>query len=161
MLLKPIYDLTRKGRPFIWTKVYQEAFENIKARLLKSLVLHLPDNKGRLQLFSDTIKTAAGPVLYEIQNGTPKLIGYASKRLSPEAVNYSVIELELLGLCVNINQFKHLFTGVDFDCTVDNLALTYIMKSKPEAASAGIKRLLEIISAYSFNLYYMKGKTGH
>ena len=29
-LLKPIYDLTRKGRQFIWGKEQQEAFEEIK-----------------------------------------------------------------------------------------------------------------------------------
>ena len=47
---------------------------------------------------------------------------------------------------------------VDFDCIVDHLALTYIMKSKTEPASTRIKRLLEVLNAYSFNLYYMKGK---
>ena len=29
-LLKPIYDLTRKGRHFIWGKEQQEAFEELK-----------------------------------------------------------------------------------------------------------------------------------
>ena len=29
-LLKPIYDLTRKGRQFIWRKEQQDAFEEIK-----------------------------------------------------------------------------------------------------------------------------------
>ena len=29
-LLKPIYDLTRKGRPFIWGEEQQEAFQEIK-----------------------------------------------------------------------------------------------------------------------------------
>ena len=32
------------------------------------------------------------------------------------------------------------------------------MKSKAELATTRIKRLLELISLYSFNLYYMKGK---
>ena len=32
-LLKPIYDLTRKGRPFIWGKEQQESFEEIKHKL--------------------------------------------------------------------------------------------------------------------------------
>ena len=41
---------------------------------------------------------------------------------------------------------------------VDHLALVHILKSKTEPATARIKRLLEILSAYSFNLYYMKGK---
>ena len=34
-LLKPIYDLTRKGRPFIWGKEQQDSFEEIKHRLIK------------------------------------------------------------------------------------------------------------------------------
>ena len=32
-LLKPIYELTKKGRHFIWGKEQQEAFAEIKARL--------------------------------------------------------------------------------------------------------------------------------
>ena len=47
---------------------------------------------------------------------------------------------------------------VDFDAIVDHLALTHIIKSKVEPATTRIKRLLELISSYSFNLYYMKGK---
>ena len=34
----------------------------------------------------------------------------------------------------------------------------HIMKSKVEPATTRIKRLLEVLSSYSFNLYYMKGK---
>ena len=40
-LLKPIYDLTRKGRPFVWGKEQQDSFEEIKCRLIKSPVLHM------------------------------------------------------------------------------------------------------------------------
>ena len=38
------------------------------------------------------------------------------------------------------------------------LVYTHIIKSKMELATTRIKRLLELISSYSFNLYYMKGK---
>ena len=54
--------------------------------------------------------------------------------------------------------FSHLLKRVDFDSIVDHLALTHIIKSKTEPVTARIKRLLELISSYSFNLYYMKGK---
>ena len=72
----------------------------------------------------------------------PKLIGYVNKGLSPESVNYSITELELLGLCVNISQFKHLIAKVGFECTADHLALNYIMKSKTEPTSVRITRLI-------------------
>ena len=103
--LKPIYDLTRKGRPFIWGEEQQEAFEEIKNRLVKAPALHMPNREGRFHLYSDTSKFATGCTLYKIQNGKPKLIAYASKRL-PEAVrSYSITELELCGLAINIASF--------------------------------------------------------
>ena len=86
-LLKPIYDLTRKGRQFTWKREQQIAFEEIKHRLVKLPVLHLPDNKGRFHLYSDTSKFATGSALYYIQNGKPKLIAYTSKRLPIAARN--------------------------------------------------------------------------
>ena len=35
-LLKPIHDLTRKGRQFVWEKEQQDTFEEIQCRLVKS-----------------------------------------------------------------------------------------------------------------------------
>ena len=83
-LLKPIYDLTRKGRPFVWGKEQQDSCEEIQLRLIKPPVFHMPNTTGRFHLYSDTSKSATGSVLYQIQNGKSKLIAYASKRL-PEA----------------------------------------------------------------------------
>ena len=58
--LKPIYDLTRTGRQFIWGKEQQTAFEEIMCRLVKLLVLHFPNSTGRFHLYSDTSKFAMG-----------------------------------------------------------------------------------------------------
>ena len=85
-LLKPICDLTRKGRQFIWGKE-QDSFEEIKCRLVKPPVLHMPNTTGRFHLYSDTSKFATESTLYQIQNSKPKLIVYASKRLPEAAKN--------------------------------------------------------------------------
>ena len=61
--------------------------------------------------------------MYQVQDGSPKLIAYLNKRM-PE----------------------------------DHLAIVHIMKSNAEPATNRIKRLLEILGTYSFNLYYTKGK---
>ena len=39
-LLKPIYDLTRKGKPFIWGNEQQDSFKEIKCGLIKLPVLN-------------------------------------------------------------------------------------------------------------------------
>ena len=157
-LFKPIYDLTRKGRPFNWGKEQQDSFEEIKRRLIKQPILHMPNKTGRFHLYSDTSKLTTGSTLYQIQNGKPKLIAYTSKRLPEAAKSYSLTELELCGLAITIASFSHLLKRVEFDAIIDHLALTHIIKSKMEPATTRIKRLLELISSYSFNLYYMKVK---
>ena len=157
-LLKPIYDLTRKGRPFVWEKEQQDSFEEIKCRLIRPPVLHMPNKTGRFHLYSNTSKFTIGSALHQIPNGKPKLIAYTSKRLPEAAKSYSITELELCGLAIKIASFSHLLKRVDFDAIVDHLALTHIIKSKMESVTTRIKRLLELISSYSFNLYYMKGK---
>ena len=121
-------------------------------------MLHIPNKVGRFQLYSDTSKYATGGSLYQIQNGKPKLIAYSSKRLPKAACNYSITELEMGGLAINIASFAHLLRKVDFDVVVDHLAIMLIMRSKVVLATNRIKRLLEVLSAYSFNLYYIKGK---
>ena len=122
-LLKPIYDLTRKGRPFHWGKEEQDSFVEIKCRLVKPPLLHMPSKTGKFCLYSDTSKYVTRSALYQIQGGKPKLIAYMSKRLPEAARNYST-ELELCGLAINIASFAHLLKRVDFDAIVDHLALT-------------------------------------
>ena len=143
-LLNPIYDLTRKGRPFVWGKQQQDSFEEIKHRLIKPLVLNMPNKTGRFHLYSDTSKFATGSALYQIKNGKPKLIAYTSKRLPKAMKSYSITELELCGLAMNIASFSQLHKRVDFDAIMDHLDLMHIIKSKTEPATTQIKKIIRI-----------------
>ena len=157
-LLKPIVELTRKGRPFIWGDAQEKAFREVKLRLKNPPVLHLPKADGRFILYSDTSIEGTGSSLWQIQEGKPKLIGYASKTLPEACSRYSVTELEMTGLLVNMNLWKNLLKHREFDAAVDHAAVAQIMKAKTEPATTRIMRLLDRLSAYSFNLYYVKGR---
>ena len=59
-LLKPIYNLTRKGRQFIWGNEQQQAFEEIKHRLQRPPVLnYLTD----MDVFNCTLILANSPLV--------------------------------------------------------------------------------------------------
>ena len=60
-----------------------------------------------------------------------------SKRLPEVARNYSITELEMCSLVINITSFAHLLKRVDFVAIVDHLALTHIIKSKAEPPQLG------------------------
>ena len=132
----PEYDfprITKTIKTYIWLnqekqticlgKEQQDSREEIKCRLIKPPVLHMPNTTGRFHLYSDTSKFVTGSVLYQIQNGKPKLIMYASKRLPEVAKNYSITELELCGLAINIASISHLLKRIDFDAIIDHLSL--------------------------------------
>ena len=157
-LLKPIVELTRKGRPFVWGQEQEKAFKEVKLRLTNPPVLHLPKAEGRFILYSDTSVEGTGSSLWQMQEGRVKLIGYASKTLPEACSRYSVTELEMTGLLVNMNLWKNLLKHREFDAAVDHVAVTQIMKAKTEPATTRIMRLLDRLSAYSFNLYYVKGR---
>ena len=157
-LLRPIVELTRKDRPFIWGEAQERAFNEVKLRLKNPPVLHLPRAEGRFILYSDTSIEGTGSSLWQIQEGKPRLIGYASKILPEACSRYSVTELEMTGLLVNMNLWKNLLKHREFDAAVDHAAVAQIMKAKTEPATTRIMRLLDRLSAYSFNLYYVKGR---
>ena len=157
-LLKPIVELTRKDRPFLWGEAQEKVFREVKQRLTNPPVLHLPKAEGRFILYSDTSTEGTGSSLWQIQEGKPKLIGNASKTLSEACSRYSVTELEMTGLLVNMNLWKNPLKHREFDAAVDHVAVAQIMKVKTEPATTRIMRLLDRLSAYSFNLYYVKGR---
>ena len=157
-LLKPIVELTRKDRPFMWGEAQEKAFNEVKLRLKNPPVLHLPRAEGRFILYSDTSIEGTGSSLWQIQEGKPRLIGYASKTLPEACSRYSVTELEMTGLLVNMNLWKNLLKHREFDAAVDHAAVAQIMKAKTEPATTRIMRLLDRLSAYSFNLYCVKGR---
>ena len=68
----------------------------------------MPDKRGRFTLNSDRSKHTTGSALCQVQDGSPKLIAYVSKRMPETAKNYSITELEMHGLAINIASFAHL-----------------------------------------------------
>ena len=71
-------------------------------------MLYLPRAVSRLVLFSDTSKVGTGGPLWQYQNGKPHLIGYVSKTLPKACSHYSVTELEMTGLLINMGLWKNI-----------------------------------------------------
>ena len=157
-LLQPIYHLTHSCIPFHWTVMQEKNFNIIKRCLCKSLVLTLPSSDGHFILYSDTSRTHTSSALWQIQDGFPHLIGYASKTLPPVAANYSVTELEMTDLLMNIHAWHRWTQGAKVDVTVDHKAVVQILKSKELSTTGCIGLLIRKLGPLPFNLYYVKGK---
>ena len=156
--LIPIYHLTKKGVPFHWGELQQKAFEQIKKDLTEAPVLAMPNSEGHMVLVSDTSKTACGSALYQEQKGRYRLIAYFSKKLPLSAQRYSISELELTGIYDNVLAFKHLLRNVHFTLYCDHSALVHIMNGKKEPPTLRLKKLIENLSDFKFDIKFLRGK---
>ena len=156
--LIPIYHLTKKGVPFHWGELQQKAFEQIKKDLTEAPVLAMPNSEGHMVLVSDTSKIACGSALYQEQKGKYRLIAYFSKKLPLSAQRYSISELELTGIYASVLAFKHLLRNVHFTLYCDHSALVHIMNGKKEPPTLRLKKLIENLSDFKFDIKFLRGK---
>ena len=115
-------------------------------------MLHLPHATGCFILYSDTSIEGTGNSLWQVQKGKPQLIGYASNILPEACAQYSVTELEMTGLLVNIGMWKNILKHREFYAAVDHAAVTQIHKAKTKPATPRSMHLIDRLSSYSFNL---------
>ena len=156
-ILQPLHKLTRKNNKFKWTDEHDKAFSKIKELMTNPPVLHMPRKDGRFTIYSDTSRTATGSYLTQTIDGKEHILGYYSKVLPNACQRYSVTELELFGLLINISAFKHLLKGCEFDAFVDHSAIVQILKSKEEPCTNRLQKLILKLSEYAFKVGYKKG----
>ena len=102
-----------------------------------------------------------GVTLLQKQGDEWVVIRYHSKRLLKSAKNFSVTELELTGLLVNIHGFMQLLCNRYFEVLVDHKVIEYMIKSKTESPTMRLKTLLLKLSEYTMALKYQKGSEMH
>ena len=161
LILAPIYQLTKKGIPFVWSEECETAFKKIKKALTSPPVLAMPNEQGHFILVSDTSIVRCGATLYQEQDGDYRVIAYYSKKL-PEAVRrYSISELELTGILANITAFKHVLRNIEFTVFCDHSALVHIINAKREPPTLRLQKLVENLMNYKFRIKFQKGKELH
>ena len=88
----PLTRLTQKGVKFEWTGECEQSFQELKGRLVSSLVLTIPSGSRGFTIYSDASRKGLGCVLK--QHG--KVLAYASRQLKPYEKNYPRHDLELV-----------------------------------------------------------------
>ena len=155
--LIPLYELTKKSVPFKWTHKHQEVFDQLKDLVTSAPAVSLPTRDGVFLLEIDTSRIGTGSILKQIQNGQDKIIAFNSKKLPTACASYSVSELELSGILINLKSYKSLLGNRHFYVSTDHKSLLGLLKSKVEPPTPRLARLVEKLLAFNFSLSYKKG----
>ncbi len=119
-IAKPLYELLKKtgmgkrkvpgrsvnlpsqappSQPVEWTGMHQEALERLIAELSSPPIMAYPDFEKSFVLHVDASEEGLGAVLYQLQEGKLRVVGYGSRTLTPAERNYKLHsgKLEFLG----------------------------------------------------------------
>ena len=154
-MMKPVIDLTKKGKEFKWTEQCQEAFEKLKEALISPEIMAYPLDEGEYFLDCDASGYAIGGVLSQMQDGVERVIAYGSKMLNKAERNYCVTDKELLSLRYFVEYYRQYLLGRKFTVRTDHRALVYLCSFKEPRGR--LARYLEILAAYDFVIEYRKG----
>ena len=96
--------------------------------------------------------------MYQTQeDGTQRVIAYASRSLSKTERNYDAHKLELLALKWSVTECFHGYLyGGKFDVYTDNNPLTYVLTTAKLDATG--QRWIASLANYDFKIYYRSGK---
>lgn len=147
------------ARPIQWTAECQDSFQRLKAALTQAPVLAYADFTLPFRLYTDASNQGLGAVLAQVQDGTERVVAYASRSLHPTErndSNYSSFKLELLALKWAITEkFKSYLMGSKCLVFTDNNPVAHIQTARLGATE---QRWVSQLAAYDFEVKYRPGK---
>ena len=127
-IARPLFDLTKKEVPFLWTPTHDRAFQALIHAFTTAPVLALPDHSKPFRLITDASDFATGAILEQpdaLNRWHP--VAYHSKSLQPAERNYEIHDKELLAIVLALDVFRHYLEGRDDTLEVwsDHVNLVY------------------------------------
>jgi hypothetical protein len=155
-IVKPLTQLLKKNVKFMWTENCTKALDRIINILTTELVLTHPNPEKPFELEVDASDYATGAILFQRdERGKPKPLGFHSKTLSKEEMNYNIYDKELTAMDHGLDVWRHLILGQDTTVHTDHTNLTYYQK--PQKLTPRAKRAVARIMQYCIRIKHKPG----
>ena len=119
VIAMPLFNLLKKGVPFVWTNNTAHAFELLKQHLITAPELALPDFNSTFTMETAPCDKGIGTVLQ--QDGHP--IAFLRKSLSPRYQGLSMYKKEYLAIVVVVDQWRPYLQHSEFIIHTDQKSL--------------------------------------
>ena len=131
-------------------------FNKLVSMCCEAPVLAYADYSKPFLVHTDASLDGLGAVLYQEQEGTGRVIAYASRGLTPSERNYPVHKLEFLALKWAVtDKFHDYLYGNQFTVRTDNNYLTYVLTTAKLDAMGHC--WVASLSCYNFDIVYRSG----
>lgn len=148
---------------FEWGEEQSTAFVNTKKAIIDCTTTQgYFSDTHKTTLFTDGSPTGLGAALVqEDENGTPRIISFASKSLTPTEKRYAQTQREALAVVWAAEHFWYFLVGRRFTIRTDAQGIHFIFKRDRSDTKRVMSRAdgwALRLSAYDFDIEYVKGK---
>ena len=156
-IAKPLDEITGKNARFQWNNERQVAFESLKSALLTAPVLQLADVSKPFRVYTDASDFAIGAVLLQEVDQEWLPVAYASRKLTPAEMNYTITEKETLAVVFALGNWK-LYLFKHFDVFTDNQAVLVLYLRSESSLSKRESRLALFLADFHFSTHHISRK---
>lgn len=143
----PLTRLLQKRINFNWCEKCENAFQDIKTKLIATPILAYPDFTKQFKVTVDASHLGCGAVISQEFGRTDKPIQFISRTFKKGEINKAIIEKELLAIHFALKTFRPYLYGQQFTVLSDHKPLIYLFKLKnPSSKLMRIKILQSNIS---------------
>jgi hypothetical protein len=131
-IAQPLWNLTKKDKPWTWTATEDKAFNAVKDKLTTQPVLSMPTDTDPYKVECDASDLATGAVLSQKQNDEWRPIAFFSKALTAMEWNYEIHDRELLAIIQSLEEWQHYLQGNanKIKIITDHKNLEYFLSAK-------------------------------
>nr|GEV59317.1 retrovirus-related Pol polyprotein from transposon 17.6 [Tanacetum cinerariifolium] len=151
-IAKSLTILTQKDKKFVWGEDQEMAFQILKQKLYKALILALPEGNDDFVIYRDASIQGLRAVLMQRE----KVIAYASRKLKPYEENYTTHDLELGAVVFTLKIWRHYLYGIKCIVFTDHKSLQHVLNQKE--LNMRQRRWLEQLADYDYEIRYHPGK---
>ena len=106
---KPLTELTKKKRPFVWMRDAEDSFEDLKKCFISAPILKSPDFSLQFKLYSDASNYGIGSVLAQESEDDESVKACTIRLLKSSEISYGVLQMEALGIVWSLKHFILIF----------------------------------------------------
>jgi hypothetical protein len=155
----PLYELTKKTNPWMWTQQCQNAFEKIKKALINPPVLAVPNVQLPYTLYTDASEIGMGATLCQQSEVDQRehVIAYGSQHFNVRERKYSTIEKEAAAIVWAIDYFRPYLKGARFTIRSDHAPLRWLANRQDATGRLGRwqTRIMECVGLQGIE--YLRG----
>lgn len=130
-ITSPVWNLTRRGIPFVWSAIHHSAFEKLRKCLLTPPILASPVQEKPFKIFSATSNDYVAAILCQESRGKQWILDYMGKSIPYSGCEHGLNEAKCVAVVNAVAKWHVYLSEKWFTVPMDENVLRWLFDKAP------------------------------